>query len=349
MEKVDYAELDRLAHELSSLGLVAGAAATNFGGDTDQKSRDYIDDILANILARIPQPLSALDASMTVRANLKRLKEEVERMQTLVHSDWSALTLEAISIRSGELELLIRRGARSVSRQSETRRITHQDRTELKKEFGWQLGEDIEKETQRVHRGVQETLRRFPETRTWTAEEFGYMLGIVNFDVIKSAPAFMAITDGRVAIEPRAEETIPNTVDAPDSKTLAPTDGSNREEKEKAHDDRHPNKAKADDLAPIHGETEEPPSKYRRNEEPKGDEIGPLVGAKKDLGYALHTGEVGVRQRQKHFDKKAQDGTIWARRSASQPGKLEIFFTSWKRLNEAKTRLDSLTKRSQTK
>lgn len=216
MEKVDYAELDQISHELSFLALIAGAAVTNFGSDTDQTSKEFITDILTNVQARIPESISTLDAPPSVRANLKRLRKAVERMLAQVHGEWSESTLACISIAAGELEPLMRRGARSVTRQSETPRITQQDKRDLIEEFGWQLGEDFEEQKQRVHHGVQEILRRFPETRTWTAEEFGFMLGIVNFDVIKSAPAFMALTEEQAGAAPvgRRERTSAKDVDA---------------------------------------------------------------------------------------------------------------------------------------
>lgn len=224
MEKVDYTELDQISHELSFLALIAGAAVTNFGSDTDQTSKEFITDILTNVQARIPESISTLDASLSVRANLRRLRKAIERMLAQVDGEWSESTLACISIAAGELEPSMRRAARSVSRQSETPRITQEDRRDLIKEFGWQLGEDFEEQTQRVHRGVQETLRRFPETRTWTAEKFGFMLGIVNFDVIKSAPAFMALTKEQTgAASPgRRERTSVQDVDAA-AKELYPT------------------------------------------------------------------------------------------------------------------------------
>ena len=105
-------------------------------------------------------------------------------------------------------------------------------------------------------------------------------------------------------------------------------------------------KSNADSKQLIHESTANPPAKYRRDQKVDGDPIGPLVGTKQDLGYALHTREVKRRQQALHFDKLAREETIWARSSAGVPGKIEVFLTSFAKLHSANDRLESLLKRS---
>ena len=89
----------------------------------------------------------------------------------------------------------------------------------------------------------------------------------------------------------------------------------------------------------IHEETDEPPAKFRRDEKPTGDPIGPLTGSKEGLGYALRSKAAKKRQLSLHFNQQTVNGHIWARKSSTVPRQFDCFMTSYEKLHVAEKRL----------
>ena len=88
----------------------------------------------------------------------------------------------------------------------------------------------------------------------------------------------------------------------------------------------------------IHAAGTEPPAKYRRDQIPDGDPIGPVSGTREALGFALHTKDgLSVQAYKQHFRSRARNQIVWARQGAGR--QIEMFVTSYPVLHRCEERL----------
>jgi hypothetical protein len=89
----------------------------------------------------------------------------------------------------------------------------------------------------------------------------------------------------------------------------------------------------------VHSSMDEPPAKYRRDQEVGGTPCGPVTGSKTALGFSLHTdnsrSDRGYRD---HFKTQLERGTIWAR-SCKSGREIEMFLVSRKEQKRCDRRL----------
>ena len=101
-----------------------------------------------------------------------------------------------------------------------------------------------------------------------------------------------------------------------------------------------------DDL--IHGSEEDPPARYRRDCKAEGDPIGPVVGTRTALGFALHDDDrLSDQAYRKNFKAKLETGAAWARQGVNKR-KLEIFVKSFSNRDRCKARLKLFPNRRQS-
>ena len=85
-------------------------------------------------------------------------------------------------------------------------------------------------------------------------------------------------------------------------------------------------KSSKTEKGPVHATGQEPPSEYRRHKKQDESPLGPITGKMVALGYALHRNknltDQGYRDQ---FHTSVKNETIWARKSESEPGKIEMF------------------------
>lgn len=76
----------------------------------------------------------------------------------------------------------------------------------------------------------------------------------------------------------------------------------------------------------VHASRQDPPSEYRRHKKQDESPLGPITGIKAALGYALHRNKSLTDQGYRdQFHKSVENGTIWVRKSESEPRKYEMF------------------------
>ena len=97
----------------------------------------------------------------------------------------------------------------------------------------------------------------------------------------------------------------------------------------------------------IHNSGEEPPADYRRDCKAEGDPIGPVVGTRTALGFALHDDDTLSDQAyRKNFKTKLETGAAWVRHGVNER-KLEMFVKSFGNRDRCDARLELFPHRVQ--
>ena len=99
----------------------------------------------------------------------------------------------------------------------------------------------------------------------------------------------------------------------------------------------------------LHSETEEPPPEFRRDCKAEGDPIGPIVGSRTSLGFALHgkndRSDVAYRDQ---FHHAMENRAVWVR-GRTNARTVEMFVRSFAQLHKLKKRVDMFEKRKLAK
>jgi hypothetical protein len=78
----------------------------------------------------------------------------------------------------------------------------------------------------------------------------------------------------------------------------------------------------------FHPPGTEPPAKYRRGQKDNGDPIGPVIGTKEALGFALHRNDsLSVQAYTQLLRRRLESGMVWAREGDGKG--VEMFVTNW--------------------
>lgn len=215
-------DIQQLAHEARSLGIYLQCCVQDLADEQATSLMRRVNEQVLRIRALLPESLALASCDVLARKALQELAEWLDAMGpqlAQVSPPFQVSELEVLYSLAADFD---RHADIEARRKSVAASLTLYQRQQLYKKYGAseamrrRAAREPDDAVERINIGMVETLRRFPETRTWTADDWTSLF-FCSAEIVHQTAAWCALESAATSFLGR-NESPPTTRHSADSK-----------------------------------------------------------------------------------------------------------------------------------
>ncbi len=173
--------IQQIAREVRSLAMNLHCCNQDLKAEQSTFLMQRVNEQLLRIEALLPHPLALADCDLLARGTLQQLTEWVEAMKLQLRDAFPPFRFADLGLLYAAASKLDRHADTAAQRNSVAPAFTEYQRQQLQEKYGateylrrrW--ADEPDNAVERINAGMEEALRRFPEMRTWTVDDWTWL------------------------------------------------------------------------------------------------------------------------------------------------------------------------------
>jgi hypothetical protein len=202
--------LQQLAHEVRSLAMNLHCCDQDLNQEQSALLMQRVREQLLRIEALLPEPLTLADCDLLARRTMQQLSDWVEATQPQLSDASPPFRVAELGLLYTVASDLDRHADVDARRKSVAPPFTEYQRQQLQQKYGateylrrrW--ADEPDNAVERINAGMQEALRGFPDTRTWTADDWAWLF-FCDTEVVRETVAWRSLDPSHTRTDPMSE------------------------------------------------------------------------------------------------------------------------------------------------